>query len=104
MPPLSEPLIRSLVIAFSVSLVGSLLLTLVGGWLGRRLGVVAQPGGRRQHGGLVSRLGGLGLFLPFMASIAVLQFLPQTWVPTRPGCGSTCRWCCGRLSSLLRLG
>jgi UDP-GlcNAc:undecaprenyl-phosphate GlcNAc-1-phosphate transferase len=35
------------------------------GRLGRRLGLVDAPGGRRQHRGLVPRIGGLGLFAGF---------------------------------------
>jgi UDP-GlcNAc:undecaprenyl-phosphate/decaprenyl-phosphate GlcNAc-1-phosphate transferase len=41
------------------------------GRLGKRLGIVATPGGRRQHTGAISRLGGLGLSLGFYAALAI---------------------------------
>jgi len=39
----------------------SLIMTPLLGRLGLRLNIVARPGGRRQHTGVISRLGGLGL-------------------------------------------
>src|SRR5262245_32078656 len=54
-----------------------LLITAVGAWvlaliatplagrIGRRLGIVDVPGGRRQHTGAVARIGGVGLFAGF---------------------------------------
>jgi UDP-GlcNAc:undecaprenyl-phosphate GlcNAc-1-phosphate transferase len=41
--------------------------------LGRRLGIVAEPGGRRRHKGVVSRLGGAGLVLGFFGAVALSQ-------------------------------
>ncbi len=38
------------------------------GRLGRRLGLVDAPGGRRQHRGLVPRIGGVGLFAGFFVT------------------------------------
>ena len=49
-------------------------LTPVAARLSRRVGIVAVPGGRRQHEGIVPRLGGLPIFAGFM--IAVLLTLP----------------------------
>ncbi len=37
-------------------------------WLGPRLGIADAPGGRRQHHGLISRLGGVAIFAGFMAA------------------------------------
>ena len=42
-------------------------------WLGRRLGVADAPGGRRQHQGVVSRLGGVALFTGFIG-VSLLIF------------------------------
>ncbi|MGC8837944.1 MAG: glycosyltransferase family 4 protein [Anaerolineae bacterium] len=72
---------RAYACAFGVALALSLLLTPFGAWLGTRLGIVARPGGRRRHRGLISRLGGIGLFVPFLAAILTLQVLPPSWVP-----------------------
>lgn len=41
------------------------------GWLGRRLNIVAEPGGRRQHAGVISRLGGAGLVAGFFGALLV---------------------------------
>lgn len=39
--------------------------------LGRRLGIVDRPGGRRTHQGEIPRLGGIGLFVPFLLAVGV---------------------------------
>ena len=39
--------------------------------MGRRLGIVDRPGGRRGHTGTVPRLGGVELFVPFVAAVGV---------------------------------
>ncbi len=45
--------------------------------LGRRLGLLAEPGGRRRHTGPVPRLGGLGVFLGFFGvALALAVFAP----------------------------
>lgn len=59
-----------------VSLALALLLTPVGDWLGRRLGITAQPGGRRHHRGVVSRLGGIGLVAGFYGGLALARLFP----------------------------
>ncbi|NLE76192.1 MAG: undecaprenyl/decaprenyl-phosphate alpha-N-acetylglucosaminyl 1-phosphate transferase [Chloroflexi bacterium] len=68
-------------VVFAVAFTLGLLLTPWSGRLGQRLGVVAAPGGRRQHAGRISRLGGIGLYLPFVAAVASLELLPAAWVP-----------------------
>ena len=57
----------------------SLVFTRLGWWLGLRWGIVAQPGGRRQHQGIVSRLGGIGLVLGFYGALAYARLVP---IPT----------------------
>jgi len=47
------------------------LVTPLAGRLGRRLGIVDRPGGRRTHAGEIPRLGGVGIFVAFVAAIAV---------------------------------
>jgi UDP-GlcNAc:undecaprenyl-phosphate GlcNAc-1-phosphate transferase len=53
--------------AFGVALAA----TPLAGWLGRRWGIVDRPGGRRAHRGEVPRLGGLGLWVAFVAAVGV---------------------------------
>jgi UDP-GlcNAc:undecaprenyl-phosphate GlcNAc-1-phosphate transferase len=67
--PLSYPLTPLL--TFILSLVLSLILTPLAGCLGRRLGIVDRPGGRRAHKGEVPRLGGIPLFVAFVAAVGV---------------------------------
>ncbi len=54
---------------FGLALVGARL----GQPLGLRWGIVAAPGGRRQHAGVISRLGGLGIALGFFGALALAQ-------------------------------
>jgi UDP-GlcNAc:undecaprenyl-phosphate GlcNAc-1-phosphate transferase len=56
---------------FAVAAASAAVLTPLAVRLGRRLGMVDRPGGRRVHRGEVPRLGGLGLFFPFMIALAV---------------------------------
>ena len=63
-------------LVFAVAFVLALALTPLGGWLGRRYGFVAVPGGRRKHVGRVSRLGGVALYAAFTAAAVLAQFLP----------------------------
>jgi UDP-GlcNAc:undecaprenyl-phosphate GlcNAc-1-phosphate transferase len=46
--------------------------TLAAIWIGRRRGMLAVPGGRRQHGSPVPRIGGLGIFIGFLGVAAWL--------------------------------
>jgi UDP-GlcNAc:undecaprenyl-phosphate GlcNAc-1-phosphate transferase len=79
--PLTHPLVNPLpylpqyLIVFTTSLVLAALLTPLAGRLGRRLGAVDRPGGRRAHRGEVPRLGGIPLFVAFVAAVGVGQAL-----------------------------
>jgi UDP-GlcNAc:undecaprenyl-phosphate GlcNAc-1-phosphate transferase len=55
-------------------------LTPAAGWLGRRWGLVDQPGGRRKHKGVVPRTGGLALFGAFFVTVLLITVLPA-WLP-----------------------
>ncbi len=57
----------------------SLAVTPLGWRLGERMGVVAHPGGRRRHRGVVSTLGGVGIAAGFFAALGVSRLLP---IPT----------------------
>lgn len=74
--PLIAHYLATLLTGFGLALVG----TPLAGRLGHRLGIVAQPGGRRQHRGVISRLGGLGLALGFFGALAVSRLTP---IPTQ---------------------
>jgi len=75
----------SYVTVFVVAAVSAAVLTPVAARLGRRLGLVDRPGGRRAHKGEVPRLGGVGLFFPFMLALAVgLAFRIPTADPNEP--------------------
>ena len=70
---------------FGVAALSAAVLTPASAWLGRRLGLVDRPGGRRAHQGEVSRLGGIGLFIPFLIALAVgLGFCIPTADPNEP--------------------
>lgn len=61
---------------FAVAFALALVLTPLARRLGQRYGFVATPGGRRRHAGTKSRLGGLALFVAFVAAAVLAQFLP----------------------------
>jgi UDP-GlcNAc:undecaprenyl-phosphate GlcNAc-1-phosphate transferase len=61
------------VVVFAVAAAAAAALTPFAAWLGRRLGLVDRPGGRRAHRGEVPRIGGLALFLAFMIALGVGQ-------------------------------
>ncbi len=58
-------------IVFAIAVLSALVTTPVAGRLGHYLGMVDQPGGRRTHQGVISRTGGIGLFVPFLLALAV---------------------------------
>ena len=66
------------VITFFLALGLALVTSPVMIWLGQRLGVVTQPGGRRRHEGdraRLSRLGGGALFISFTLTVLLAQLL-----------------------------
>ena len=52
-------------------------LTPLAGQLGRRLGLVDLPGGRRQHSGAIPRTGGLALYGGFILVVLSVLWLPH---------------------------
>jgi UDP-GlcNAc:undecaprenyl-phosphate/decaprenyl-phosphate GlcNAc-1-phosphate transferase len=66
-----------------VSLSISLLVAPRAIWLGRRLGLADAPGGRRQHGGVIPRLGGLAMYAGFTVAVLGTAVLPGQWLPPR---------------------
>ena len=68
-------------LVFATSFVLALGLTPVSAWIGRRVGMVDKPGGRRAHAGAVPRTGGIALFVGFIAGAALIFAF---WRPTNP--------------------
>jgi UDP-GlcNAc:undecaprenyl-phosphate/decaprenyl-phosphate GlcNAc-1-phosphate transferase len=60
---------------FAVALLLSLVLTPLAIRLAQRAGLIATPGGRRRHRGAVPKLGGLPLFVAFLAGVALIYWL-----------------------------
>lgn len=58
------------------------------GKLGVRYGLADQPGGRRQHRGVIPRTGGVALFLGFVVTLLLIfwlpTLLPSTWTDILP--------------------
>jgi UDP-GlcNAc:undecaprenyl-phosphate GlcNAc-1-phosphate transferase len=75
--------IPAFVLVLAVSLVLSLAATPLAQQLGGRLGLVDRPSGRRQHEGVVSRLGGVALYAGFTAAVVLTIVLPKGWLPPR---------------------
>jgi len=70
----SQPPIAVFGITFGVALVISAILTPAARYIGERFGLVAEPGGRRQHKGRISRIGGLPVYIAFVATVLISQF------------------------------
>ncbi len=70
-------------LVLAIALVISAALTPLARRLGLRLGLVDHPGGRRQHAGAISRLGGIALYGGFTAAVLASLLLPAQWFPPR---------------------
>ena len=87
--------------AYALAGLGAFLIALVvtplASRLGRRLGLVDVPGGRRQHSGAVSRIGGLGLAAGFfVTAVGVFLKWPEQTRPLLGVLGGTLFVClCG---------
>jgi len=49
--------------------------------LGHHLNIVDHPGGRRQHSGVIPRIGGLAIFASFFIVLLLIQILPNILHP-----------------------
>jgi len=58
-------------LVFGISAALALMFTPLAGRLGRRLGIMDRPGGRRGHKGEVPRLGGVALFVAFAVTVGI---------------------------------
>ena len=68
------------VLIFLIATLTTAAMTPLVGRLGRRLGLVDRPGGRRRHLGVIPRIGGLAIFAGFMLAVLVTLVGP-TWQP-----------------------
>lgn len=74
-------------LVFGAALVLSLVLTPLTVRLGKRLGLVAEPGGRRKHRGKIPRIGGVPIYIAFVAAVLlsrVLVVAPSQFDPAVP--------------------
>jgi UDP-GlcNAc:undecaprenyl-phosphate GlcNAc-1-phosphate transferase len=71
------------VVVVASSCLLALLLTPLSMRLSRRLGIVARPGGRRQHRGLVPKLGGIVVLGAFLGG-ALISLAVRPWLPPPP--------------------
>ena len=76
-------MIWGFVLVFLVPLTLALATTPLTARLGLHLGIVDEPGGRRQHQGRISRLGGVALYAAFTAGLLLTLLLPPSLLPTR---------------------
>ncbi len=70
-------------LVFAIALTVSAAATPFARLLGLRMGLVDRPGGRRQHSGAISRLGGIALYGGFTVAVLVTALLPAEWFPPR---------------------
>ncbi len=66
-------------LVFALSFVIALALTPLAGALGRKLGLLDRPGGRRRHQGAIPRTGGLALYVAFTATVLLTLLLGGTF-------------------------
>ncbi len=71
------------VLVFLASFGSALVLTPLAARLGRRLGLVDRPGGRRQHVGVIPRTGGVAVYAAFVVAVLV-SLLARDWLPPAP--------------------
>jgi UDP-GlcNAc:undecaprenyl-phosphate/decaprenyl-phosphate GlcNAc-1-phosphate transferase len=62
-------------LVFALAWVVAWLMTPVAQRLGQRWGIVAQPGGRRRHEGMIPKLGGLPLLVALLVGVALIYWL-----------------------------
>lgn len=75
--------IPAFLLVFLLALVTTAALTPLARRLGEQRGVVDRPGGRRQHLGVISRLGGTAMYAGFTVAVIATLLLPQDWFPSR---------------------
>ncbi len=79
-------------LTLALSFLIALALVPVSMWVARRWDVVDRPGGRRQHRGVVPRLGGLAIYGGFVGTNLLVRALPESWLPTTSDPAEAFRW------------
>ena len=79
-------------LTLAVSFLLALALTPVAMAVARRWGAVDRPGGRRQHAGVIPRMGGLAIFGGFAGANLLVRALPVTWLPATTDPDEAFRW------------
>jgi len=73
----------SYLLIFAISLIISAVSAPFARRLGTRLDLADRPGGRRQHHGVMPRLGGVAMYAGFTVAVLATILLPQSWFPPR---------------------
>ncbi len=73
--------LASYILIFALSLVVSLAVTPLARRLGTRRDIADRPGGRRQHRGVIPRLGGIAMYAGFTVAVLATVLLPQRIFP-----------------------
>ena len=77
------PTAAAFALIFVVAFALSAAITPLARRLGLRLGLADEPGGRRRHTGRISRLGGIAMFVAFMAAVTLTLVFPHWFPPTQ---------------------
>ncbi|MFZ5917675.1 MAG: glycosyltransferase family 4 protein [Chloroflexota bacterium] len=72
------------VLVFLAALASALIAVPLATRLGRRLGLVDRPGGRRQHSGAIPRTGGVAMYVAFVLAVGI-SALVRGWLPSPEG-------------------
>ncbi len=73
----------SFAVVFAIGVLVSLSVAPWAKRLGQRLDLADRPGGRRQHRGVIPRLGGIAMYAGFTAAVLATLILPGRWLPPR---------------------
>ncbi len=81
----------SFALTFGLAFIVALVLAPVARRLGLRLHLTDRPGGRRQHSGVIPRLGGIAMYAGFTVAVLATILLPQRLFPPRLDPGEAVR-------------
>ena len=67
-------------LVFFIALITAVVFTPIAKRLSNKFGILAVPGGRRQHHGRIPKLGGIAIFAGYLVGILLIYWL----LPARP--------------------
>lgn len=73
----------SFLLIFAIAFIISLAVAPWAKRLGQQLDLADRPGGRRQHRGVIPRLGGIAMYAGFTVAVLATWVLPGRWLPPR---------------------